>query len=127
MGPYCTFCNQRCFTSFPEEAPDFILNAYGTCSLMATCKEGQEFEKKKLGWCYDDVQNVIKAINRAIEGDKSELLHFDEVEEAMSDPIAKLIYQECLRGIDKIWNLFYKRDYEDGFKVTIKKWGNRND
>ena len=58
MGPYCNFCNQRCFTYFPQETPDYILRAYGTSTIIATCQGGQRFEKQRVGYCYDDILAV---------------------------------------------------------------------
>lgn len=60
MGPYCKFCNQRCFVPMPTETPERIVKAYGTSTIIATCPEGQKFEKEKIGYCYDYIQKVIK-------------------------------------------------------------------
>jgi len=59
LGPYCKFCNMRCFTYFPEGTPQHILDAYGTSTIIATCKEGQEFEKQKVGYCYGDILTAL--------------------------------------------------------------------
>ena len=59
MGPYCRFCNQRCFVHFPNATPQNILDAYGTSNIIATCSQGQAFEKKKVGFCYDDINRAI--------------------------------------------------------------------
>jgi hypothetical protein len=61
MGPYCNFCGRRCFCHFPNETPKHILDAYGTASIIATCRAGQEFEKSKIGYCYDDIMEQIRA------------------------------------------------------------------
>ena len=55
MGPYCKFCNQRCFVHMPMETPEHIVKAYGTSTIIATCPDGQRFEKEKVGYCYDDI------------------------------------------------------------------------
>ncbi len=56
MGPYCKFCKHRCFTFIPMDTPRDILDVYSTgVTIIATCPEGQRFEKKKLGYCYDDI------------------------------------------------------------------------
>lgn len=60
MGPYCNFCGNRCFTFFPQKTPDYILKAYGTSTIIATCQRGQQFEKEKIGYCYDDIQEAIQ-------------------------------------------------------------------
>ena len=67
MGPYCKFCDQRCFVPFPDSTPEHILKAYGTSSIIATCPQGQVFEKAKVGYCYAD---IIKGI-----ADKREVSH----------------------------------------------------
>lgn len=61
MGPYCNFCGQRCFVHFPEETPDYVLKAYGTSAIIATCQGGQTFERRMVGFCYDDIQSIIGA------------------------------------------------------------------
>lgn len=56
MGPYCNFCQRRCFVYFPEHTPEHILKAYRPgITIIATCAEGQKFEKDKNGYCYDDI------------------------------------------------------------------------
>ena len=59
MGPYCNFCNRRCFVFFPDKTPKKILKAYGTSTIIATCPGGQAFEKKRVGYCYKDIQEVL--------------------------------------------------------------------
>lgn len=66
MGPYCKYCGQRCFTHFPTETPQKILDAYNetynrSIDIIATCKQGQAAEKEKCGYCYDDIINIIRA------------------------------------------------------------------
>lgn len=60
MGPYCKFCNSRCFVHFPEHTPAHILRAYGTATIVATCPAGQRFEKEKVGYCYDEILQAAK-------------------------------------------------------------------
>ncbi len=55
MGPYCQFCNQRCFVPFPEGTPARVLKAYTTSTIIATCQAGQAFERERVGYCYDDI------------------------------------------------------------------------
>ena len=59
MGPYCNFCNNRCFVYLPNETPKHIRKAYGTSTIIATCKAGQVFEKNKVGFCYGEIQAII--------------------------------------------------------------------
>lgn len=61
MGPYCKFCGQRCFVPLPQKTPDYILVAYGTVSIIATCKDGQVFERERHGYCYNDIWEAIYA------------------------------------------------------------------
>ncbi len=55
MGPYCNFCNTRCFIPLQNLIPSYILKAYKNNNLAATCEKGQEFEKKRIGYCYNDI------------------------------------------------------------------------
>jgi hypothetical protein len=60
MGPYCKFCNQRCFTHMPDTTPPHILKAYrdgmgGGIPIIATCPSGMQFERDKFGYCYQDI------------------------------------------------------------------------
>lgn len=71
MGPYCNFCGTRCFCFFPNDTPAHILKAYGTSNIIATCSRGQQFEKKKVGYCYDDIQAAIR------EAHKKEVKRYD--------------------------------------------------
>lgn len=57
MGPYCKFCNQRCFVPLPVTAPAWVLKAYGRFSLAATCKRGKEFDREQVGANIDDARN----------------------------------------------------------------------
>lgn len=52
MGPYCNYCQQRCFVRIPQDAPAELKAAYGTASLMATCARGIANEQEKLGYSY---------------------------------------------------------------------------
>lgn len=63
MGPYCNFCNTRCFVPIPLHTPAKILQAYGTASIVATCTSGQEFEKNKVGYCYRDIKQYEQTTN----------------------------------------------------------------
>ena len=58
MGPYCRFCGQRCFTHITDKWPEHIAEAYGRNTIAATCPGGQAFEKKTLGYCWDDVRDA---------------------------------------------------------------------
>lgn len=69
MGPYCNFCDTRCFCHFPQGTPDHIREAYGSSTIIATCSGGQQFEKRKVGYCYDD---IIAAIADAEEEEAAE-------------------------------------------------------
>ena len=63
MGPYCKFCERRCFVHLSpnvekltdKKLKDDIYEAYGKASIIATCSKGQEFEQNKLGWNYDKI------------------------------------------------------------------------
>lgn len=62
MGPYCKFCGNRCFVHIPPECPDEIKKAYGNSTIVATCHEGQQFEKEKVGYCYSDIRRALKSM-----------------------------------------------------------------
>ena len=71
MGPYCKFCNNRCFVPFPEGTPQEVFDAYNasclsrSVSIIATCSKGQAYEKEKTGWCLDDIkQSINKPYNK---------------------------------------------------------------
>jgi hypothetical protein len=71
MGPYCKFCDQRCFSHMPAETPSHILEAYrtfmgGSVPIIATCHGGQKFEREKIGYCYDDIQAAITLAKAAV-------------------------------------------------------------
>lgn len=72
MGPYCKYCGQRCFARLPWETPAHILKAYGSVSIIATCADGQKFEKEKIGYCYADIQAHVNqaAVETARESEK---------------------------------------------------------
>lgn len=63
MGPYCRFCDHRCFTRMPTETPAHIVQAYvrrvGALPIIATCPQGQAHERETVGYCYDDIQVAI--------------------------------------------------------------------
>lgn len=67
MGPYCNYCGNRCFVHMPEKIPEHIFKAYGRYVIIATCPAGQAFEKEKVGYCYDDIQKIIKEEEHASE------------------------------------------------------------
>lgn len=65
MGPYCNFCNNRCFVPFPGGTPKEAINSYNsTVTIIATCEAGQQSEMERTGWCY---AKIIEAINKALE------------------------------------------------------------
>lgn len=61
MGPYCKYCDRRCFTHLPAGTPAEAVEAYGTATIIATCRAGQDFELKEFGWCYDRIMAAIGA------------------------------------------------------------------
>jgi len=50
MGPYCKFCDQRCFMHHDYADPN------GKYWILATCPEGQRYDKDKLGYCWGEVK-----------------------------------------------------------------------
>jgi hypothetical protein len=39
--------------------------AYGSSTIIATCKAGQKFEKGKIGYCFDDIKAMISGQENA--------------------------------------------------------------
>lgn len=64
MGPYCKFCGTRCFVHLPSGLPAEVYQAYGSATIIATCTVGQEFEKKKVGYCYSDIMAMKESGNK---------------------------------------------------------------
>ena len=57
MGPYCKYCNTRCFAFFPKWTPTHVLEAYRPgVTIIATCHQGQAAEKEATGYCWSDIQ-----------------------------------------------------------------------
>ena len=65
MGPYCKYCDNRCFVHLPQATPQKYLDIYEaagfTSIIIATCPAGQRAEKNNLGVCYDEIVADIKA------------------------------------------------------------------
>ena len=59
MGPYCSFCQTRCFVHLPTDTPKEALKAYGTCTIVATCARGQQFELERTGWNYTKIRQAV--------------------------------------------------------------------
>lgn len=66
MGPYCNYCQCRCFVPFPEGTPQHVADAYNEKSgkgvnitIIATCPQGQAVEKSRIGYCYDDIKAML--------------------------------------------------------------------
>lgn len=75
MGPYCKFCDHRCFRYMPLQTPKHILDAYtnqcGSIPIIATCSMGQAFEREKLGYCSDDIDAWIREHPETLPGEPS--------------------------------------------------------
>lgn len=75
MGPYCTFCGQRCFTHIPVETPPEMLKLYPKgVTIIATCTGGQALEIERYGTSYDVIQQAAEIMQRyfASKGIKTE-------------------------------------------------------
>lgn len=67
MGPYCKFCQTRCFVPMPNDTPFVIFDAYraagGTVvDIVATCEGGKAYEKEKTGYCHTDIQEQAQEV-----------------------------------------------------------------
>ena len=61
MGPYCQYCQKRCFTYFPEGTPAEAIKAYRPgVTITATCTRGQQAKMERTGWCYDKIVEAIE-------------------------------------------------------------------
>lgn len=70
MGPYCKFCDQRCFVHLTEQMWNIaeVRAAYEQYrehgghipDIIATCHAGQAFEKGRIGMCYGDIQALLQ-------------------------------------------------------------------
>ena len=58
MGPYCIYCDRRCFSCIPENAPAEALQACTKhhADILATCPQGQEHDLEVIGWNYDRIR-----------------------------------------------------------------------
>lgn len=66
MGPYCNYCSQRCFVPFPDGTPQEIMDKYRPgVTIIATCTEGQIFERQQTGYCYTDIDRSLKTEQEA--------------------------------------------------------------
>src|ERR1700744_558522 len=64
MGPYCNYCNQRCFIHIPGTAPAHVRAAYGTSTIAATCPGGKAYERSKVGFTCDDFKSYCDTCAR---------------------------------------------------------------
>lgn len=53
MGPYCNYCDKRCFVPNPNHSDPFN----GGATILATCLGGQKHDKRLLGYCWDEVKD----------------------------------------------------------------------
>jgi hypothetical protein len=59
MGPYCKFCDNRCFVPVrltDEQLAMALERQNFVVSILATCAKGREFDKEMLGFNIDDVK-----------------------------------------------------------------------
>src|SRR3990170_3817875 len=95
MGPYCNFCQTRCFAPVKADWPEAILLPYREkgFGIAATCAQGQEYERRKLGVCYGDGEAALMALP-AQTFDKPE-----EVSRAISDGLVEMLLEEGKAGM----------------------------
>lgn len=60
MGPYCRFCDRRCFCHLPAGTPPEARAAIGSATILATCPAGQAFELEKCGWNISTITDAIR-------------------------------------------------------------------
>jgi len=68
MGPYCKFCNQRCFVPVPADPPAYATQVGSSFSILATCEDGKAHDQEILGWNLDTILvprlEAIEAANK---------------------------------------------------------------
>ena len=116
MGPYCKFCNTRCFVPLTASTPEHIQKAYGNNSIAATCKQGQAFEKEKIGYCYQDILDAAADPNPHIYLTISNCLDLAETQRLTRQPNRFTILLACNSGNIPFYNpghivLIRKSDY----------------
>ena len=65
MGPYCKFCDRRCFVDpmiwgLLSTSQKRVLGDHGY-PLLATCAAGQEHDRQKLGLDYSEIRKTLEA------------------------------------------------------------------
>jgi hypothetical protein len=48
-------------------APPEAVAAYRTATIIATCPAGQQWEKERFGWCYDDIKAAVSPTTQPAE------------------------------------------------------------
>ena len=99
MGPYCRFCNERCFVPFPDDTPGEAVKSYRAgINIIATCSRGQAFEKEATGWDYQRIVTAIAEQRAVLNGAAPDLLaalkKSVETIEALHGPVAWEIYRD---------------------------------
>ncbi len=61
MGPYCKFCNQRCFVHTPKLTPEVKVRALASKfgrvpDILATCSGGKKYDREVVGFDIDEVK-----------------------------------------------------------------------
>lgn len=57
MGPYCRFCNQRCFVV--RLLPDDSHSRAGQYLAMATCPGGMAHDRERTGYTHRECVNPV--------------------------------------------------------------------
>ena len=87
MGPYCNYCDKRCFVD----------NKRKPGHLLATCYHGQEHDKDILGYCYREiveglVKRKVSMTFDAIEGEDFDTMVVANLTKPQQDAVWKIIY-----------------------------------
>lgn len=69
IGPYCIFCDRRCFVRIPVDTPDsmraILREVAPGVSILATCRRGEAFERDRFGFGITEIAAAIEAAARA--------------------------------------------------------------
>jgi len=87
MGPYCNYCDKRCFVD----------NTRKSGHLLATCYHGQAHDKQVLGYCYREivgelVKRKVELTFTAIEGEDLDTVVVAYLSKPQQDAVWKIIY-----------------------------------
>lgn len=67
MGPYCQYCDQRCFVPDPHGAA----RIHGSPIILATCTKGKARDRKSVGYDIDEARELAAGTVVEVGGEGS--------------------------------------------------------